>query len=95
MQRLLLVLLLLSLDWYFDPSFGNSPSSRPFSSTEMVCKSLALKNNLQQKIELTAPQDLQPFAGLLQPSNPAGPHEAAPFEQFITNHFYALMSMQC
>ena len=39
MQRLILLLLLLSVDWYFDTSSGASPFSRPFCNTEIVCQS--------------------------------------------------------
>jgi hypothetical protein len=39
MQRLVLLLLLLGVDWYFDTASGASPFSRPFCSTEIVCQS--------------------------------------------------------
>jgi hypothetical protein len=37
----LFLLLLLACDWVGDPYHGTSPLSRPFSSQEMTCRSLA------------------------------------------------------
>jgi hypothetical protein len=39
MQRLVLLLLLLGVDWYFDTSLLASPFARPFCNTEFVCQS--------------------------------------------------------
>ena len=54
MQRLVFLLLLLAVDWYFDTSFGTSPFDRPMSSTEAFCKALAYKQDIQQ--ELSRPE---------------------------------------
>jgi hypothetical protein len=54
MPRLVFLLLLLSVDWYFDTSFGTSPFDRPMSSTEAFCKALAYKQDIQQ--ELSRPE---------------------------------------
>jgi hypothetical protein len=96
-SRLLFLLMLLAIDWYFDTSFGNSPVSTPMSSTEAVCPSPVQKQRVCKRLEVT---DLIGATPLIEA---AGPHLAPPPLRGKAGAFvppgadlaYVFMSMQC
>lgn len=96
-SRLLFLLMLLAVDWYFDTSFGNSPVSTPLSSTEAVYQSPVQKQRVCKKLEVAD------FTGPAPLVEAAHPHLAAPplwgragaFAPPGAGLAYVFMSMQC
>jgi len=66
----LLLLLLLLCDWAFDPYHGRSPLSRPLSSQEVTCFSLALRADSHPH----AREEYRPLAAFASPEAPPLPH---------------------
>jgi hypothetical protein len=97
MPRLAFVLLLLGIDWYVDTSCGLSPFTRPMYSTEVVCKSIVYKHDIQQTIDRPEALDADSSASLLQRSaSPMSARSEAPVLILPgADPIFAFMSMQC
>jgi hypothetical protein len=98
MHRLVLLLLLLCVDWYFDTSFGTSPLTRPMYSTETFCHSMVYKQDVQRKID--GPELIDAAAAAIGPSQccPApvrALQESASSIVSSTDLVYVFMSIQC
>jgi hypothetical protein len=87
----------LAIDWYLDPSFGTSPSSRQLGSTEAVCNSLAHRNDIRQKIDFPDLPDLRAIADLLPKTSGTSfsAQDIPPPELAGTDPVHGFMSMQC
>jgi hypothetical protein len=95
----LFLLLLLAVDWADDPYFGHSPLSRPLSSQDAFCHSLAHRVAVLQAVHrgwsttpLLQPSELT-TASQVKPPIRAGEKE----QRFLSANdpLYAYMSLQC
>ena len=95
--RLLFMLLLLVVDWYFHTSFGNSPFTGPMCSTAANCPTFARYQNLRTKFEDSCcihPVANSPAVNQEFPSSPT--RVAAIHRQSRDQDMpYFFMSMQC
>jgi hypothetical protein len=97
MPGVILLLLLLGTDWYFDTSCGTSPFARPMCSTEVVCQSLVYKHCIQQKMDRPELWDADPTACPIEPSSsPMFPGRDEPASVLLSaSPIHVFMSMQC
>jgi hypothetical protein len=95
----LFLLFLLAADWAGDPYFGKSPLSRPFSSQEAFCHSMAHRVAVLHAVTRNWNAVLLVHASAeIAALNPQRPIRANQGEQpslAMTDPLYAQMSLQC
>ena len=97
-SRLLFLLMLLAIDWYFDTNFGNSPVSPPMSSTEAVCPSPVQKQRVCKGLEVADSIGATPLVEAADPHLAAPPPLRGKARAFVppgADLAYVFMSMQC